>query len=133
MARPHLFDLDGMLLHGTSVPVEISRQLGLEAEMVALDGEIGTQRIRSPEYARRVNALLGAAAKVKIADRLCEKFGVSRAACMVCGDSFSDVELFGAVPVSVAINVDQHVAGLATHWYAGRYLWEACELVRHAR
>lgn len=49
------------------------------------------------------------------------------------GDSFSVVELFGAVPVSVAINVDQHVAALATHSYAGRDLREACELVRHAR
>ncbi|MGW6400120.1 hypothetical protein [Streptomyces sp. NPDC055134] len=115
------------------MPVEISRQLGLEAEMVALDREIGAQRIGPPEYARRVHALLSAAAKVKIADRLCEKFGESRAACIDCGDSFSGVELFGAVPVSVAINVDQHVAGLATHSYAGRDLREAYELVRHAR
>lgn len=58
--------------------------------MVALDREIGAQRIGPPEYARRVHALLSTAAKVKIADRLCEKFGVSRAACMACGDSFSD-------------------------------------------
>jgi phosphoserine phosphatase len=210
MARLHLFDLDGTLLHGTSAPVEISRQLGLEAETVALDREIGARRIGPPEYARRVHALwagltpehvtaafesapwlariretwaeirargeycavvslspsffverltgwgahaaygsrfpavpftepvdpagvLSAAAKVKITDRLCEKFGVSRADCLAYGDSFSDVELFGAVPVSVAINADQHVAALATHSYAGRDLWEAYELVRHAR
>ncbi|MFG2521109.1 HAD family hydrolase [Streptomyces sp. NPDC048527] len=208
MARLHLFDLDGTLLHGTSAPVEISRQLGLEAETVALDREIGAQRIGPPEYARRVHALwagltpdhvtaafegapwltgiretwaeirargescavvslspsffverltgwgahaayssrfpavpfaepvdptgvLSAAAKVKIADRLCERFGVPRADCIAYGDSFSDVELFGAVPVSVAINADQHVAGLATHSYAGRDLREAYELVRH--
>jgi phosphoserine phosphatase len=210
MARLHLFDLDGTLLHGTSAPVEISRQLGLEAETVALDREIGARRIGPPEYARRVRTLwerltpehvtaafegapwltgiretwaairargeycavvslspsffverltgwgahaaygsrfpavpftepvdpsgvLSAAAKVKIADRLCEQFGVSRADCLAYGDSFSDVELFGAVPVSVAINADQHVAALATHSYAGRDLWEAYELVRHAR
>ncbi|MET7663320.1 HAD family hydrolase [Streptomyces sp. NPDC055059] len=212
MARLHLFDLDGTLLHGTSAPVEISRQLGLEAEAetVALDREIGAQRIGPPEYARRVHALwegltpehvtaafegapwltgiretwaairargeycavvslspsffverltgwgahaaygsrfpavpftepvdpagvLSAAAKLKIADRLREQFGVSRADCLAYGDSFSDVELFGAVPVSVAINADQHVVALATHSYAGRDLWEAYELVRHAR
>ncbi|MFF1261392.1 MULTISPECIES: HAD family hydrolase [unclassified Streptomyces] len=210
MARLHLFDLDGTLLHGTSAPVEISRQLGLEAETVALDREIGAQRIGPPEYARRVHALwerltpehvtaafegapwltgiretwaeirargeycavvslspsffverltgwgahaaygsrfpavpftepvdpsgvLSAAAKVKIADRLCEQFGVSRADCLAYGDSLSDVELFGAVPVSIAINADQHVATLATHSYVGRDLWEAYELVRHAR
>ncbi|MFF1686216.1 MULTISPECIES: HAD family hydrolase [unclassified Streptomyces] len=210
MARLHLFDLDGTLLHGTSAPVEISRQLGVEAEAVALDREIGAQRIGPPEYARRVHALwagltpdhvtaafegapwltgiretwaeirargeycavvslspsffverltgwgahaaygsrfpavpfaepvdptglLSAAAKVKIADLLCERFGVPRADCIAYGDSFSDVELFGAVPVSVAINADQHVAGLATHSYAGRDLREAYELVRHTR
>ncbi|MFE4681046.1 HAD family hydrolase [Streptomyces sp. NPDC056721] len=210
MARLHLFDMDGTLLHGTSAPVEISRQLGLEAETVALDREIGAQGIGPPEYARRVHALwegltpehvtaafegapwltgiretwaeirargdycavvslspsffverltgwgahaahgsrfpavpftepvdpagvLSAAAKVKIADRLREQFGVSWADCLAYGDSFSDVELFGAVPVSVAINGDQHVAALATHSYAGRDLWEAYELVRHAR
>lgn len=210
MARLHLFDLDGTLLHGTSAPVEISRQLGLEAETVALDRDIGAQRIGPPEYARRVHALwerltpehvtaafegapwltgiretwaeirargeycavvslspsffverltgwgahaaygsrfpavpftepvdpsgvLSAAAKVKIADRLCEQFGVSRADCLAYGDSLSDVELFGAVPVSIAINADQHVAALATHSYVGRDLWEAYELVRHAR
>ncbi|MFE4256784.1 HAD family hydrolase [Streptomyces sp. NPDC056910] len=212
MARLHLFDLDGTLLHGTSAPVEISRQLGLEAEAetVALDREIGAQRIGPPEYARRMHALwegltpehvtaafegapwltgiretwaeirargeycavvslspsffverltgwgahaaygsrfpavpftepvdpagvLSAATKVKIADRLREQFGVSRADCLAYGDSFSDVELFGAVPVSVAINADQHVAALATHSYVGRDLWEAYEMVRHAR
>ncbi|MFD4711661.1 HAD family hydrolase [Streptomyces sp. NPDC058430] len=210
MARLHLFDLDGTLLHGTSAPVEISRQLGLEAEAVALDREIGAQRIGPPEYARRVHALwerltpehvtaafegapwltgiretwaeirargeycavvslspsffverltgwgahaaygsrfpavpftepvdpsgvLSAAAKVKIADRLCEQFGVSRAECLAYGEALSDVELFGVVPVSIAINADQHVAALATHSYAGRDLWEAYELVRHAR
>ncbi|MFE6757790.1 HAD family hydrolase [Streptomyces sp. NPDC057684] len=210
MARLHLFDLDGTLLHGTSAPVEISRQLGLEAETVALDREIGAQRIGPPEYARRVHALwagltpehvtaafegapwltgiretwaeirargeycavvslspsffverltewgahaaygsrfpavpftepvdpagvLSAVAKVKVADRLCEKFGMSLADCLAYGDSFSDVELFGAVPVSVAINADQHVADLATHSYVGRDLREAYELVRRAR
>jgi phosphoserine phosphatase len=210
MARLHLFDLDGTLLYGTSSPVEISRQLGLEAETVALDQAIATGLIEPPEYAVRVRELwaelteahvtaafesapwlaripdvwaeirengdycavvslspsffverltawgahaaygsrfpavpftepvdpagvLSAAAKVLIADRLCAEFGVTRADCIAYGDSSSDKDLFGAVPVSVAVNADSHLSGLATHSYAGRDLWDAYELVRRAR
>ncbi|WP_329337146.1 HAD-IB family phosphatase [Streptomyces sp. NBC_00663] len=205
MARLHLFDLDGTLLHGTSAPVEISRQLGLEAEAVALDQAISSGLIEPPEYATRVRTLwvdltdahvtaafegapwlarirevwgeirsngdycavvslspsffverlidwgahaaygsrfpavpfnepvdpagvLSAAAKVVIADRLCKEFGVTRADCVAYGDSSSDRDLFGVVPVSVAVNADSHLAGLATHSYAGKDLWGAYEL-----
>jgi phosphoserine phosphatase len=210
MARLHLFDLDGTLLHGSSAPVEISRQLGLEAETIALDQAISAGLIGPPEYAEHVHALwaelteahvaaafegapwlsgirdvwgrireegdycavvslspsffverlthwgahaahgslfpavpfsepvdptgiLSAAAKVQIADRLCEEFGVRRADCVAYGDSLSDRDLFGVVPVSVAVNADRHLAGLATHAYVGRDLRGAYELVRHAR
>ncbi|MFC8368847.1 MULTISPECIES: HAD family phosphatase [unclassified Streptomyces] len=209
MARLHLFDLDGTLLHGTSAPVEISRQLGLEAEAVALDRAISSGLIGPPEYATQVHTLwaglteahvaaafeaapwlarirevwaeltrngdycavvslspsffverltgwgahaaygsrfpavpfmepvdpagvLNAAAKVRIADRLCAEFGVTRADCVAYGDSMSDKDLFGAVPVSVAVNADRHLTGLATHSYTGRDLWEAYELVQAA-
>ncbi len=210
MARLHLFDLDGTLLHGTSAPVEISRQLGLEAEAVALDEAIGAGLIGPPEYATQVRALwadlteahvaaafasapwlsgikdvwarirgsgdycavvslspsffverltawgahaahgsrfpavpftepvdptgiLSAAAKVRIADRLCEEFGVERADCVAYGDSMSDRDLFGVVPVSVAVNADRHLAGLATYSYVGLDLRDAYELVCPAR
>ncbi|MGW1539446.1 HAD family hydrolase [Streptomyces sp. NPDC002309] len=209
MARLHLFDLDGTLLHGSTAPLEISRQLGVEAETVALEQEIAAGLIGPPEYARRVHTLwaglteahvlaafegapwldrirdvwaeirrrgdycavvtlspsffverlmgwgahaahgslfpavpftqpldpagvLSAAGKVLIADRLCRKFGVTRTDCVAYGDSSSDKDLFGVVPVSVAVNADRHLAGLATHSYAGRDLWDAYELVRHA-
>ncbi|UIX32660.1 HAD family hydrolase [Streptomyces sp. GQFP] len=65
--------------------------------------------------------------------RLCERFGLTRADCVAYGDSLSDAELFGAVPVSVAVNADRHLAGLATHTYAGRDLWDAYELMCGAR
>ncbi|MFJ6085524.1 HAD family hydrolase [Streptomyces sp. NPDC092369] len=210
MARLHLFDLDGTLLYGTSAPVEISRQLGLEAETVALDKAISAGLIGPPEYAAHVRelwtdltdahvaaafeqapwlgrirevwaairqegdycavvslspsffverltgwgahaahgslfpavpftqpvdpaGLLSAAAKVEIARRLCEEFGVTSADCVAYGDSFSDKDLFGAVSTSVAVNADLHLSGLATHSYMGMDLWEAYELVRHAR
>lgn len=76
--------------------------------------------------------ILSAAAKVQIADRLCEEFRVKRADCVAYGDSLSDKDLFEAVPVSVAVNADRHLAGLATHSYVGRDLWGAYELVRRA-
>ncbi|MFJ9815975.1 HAD family hydrolase [Streptomyces sp. NPDC101151] len=210
MARLHLFDLDGTLLHGTTAPVEISRQLGREAEAAALDRAIAAGRIGPPEYATQVYDLwaelteahvsaafeaapwltrirevwaeirgagdycavvslspsffverllgwgahaaygsrfpavpftepvdpagvLSAAAKVTIADRLCQEFGVTRANCVAYGDSLSDRDLFAAVPVSVAVNADGHVAGLATYSYTGRDLWDAYELVTRVR
>ncbi|MFF7050945.1 HAD family hydrolase [Streptomyces griseorubiginosus] len=210
MARLHLFDLDGTLLHGTTAPVEISRQLGLEAEAVALDQAIGAGLIGPPEYAQQVYTLwaalteahvaaafesapwlarirevwaeiraqgdycavislspsffverltgwgahaaygsrfpavpfvepvdptgvLSAAAKVLIADRLCAEFGVTRADCIAYGDSSSDRDLFGAVPVSVAVNADHHLSEISTHSYTGTDLWDAYELVRVAR
>ncbi|MGW0992354.1 HAD family hydrolase [Streptomyces sp. NPDC002523] len=206
MARIHLFDLDGTLLHGTTAPVEISRQLGREAETVALDRAIAEGRIGPPEYAAQVYDLwadlteahvraafeaapwlarirevwaeirnrgdycavvslspsffverlldwgvhaaygsrfpavpftepvdpagvLSAPAKVTIADRLCEEFGVARADCVAYGDSLSDMDLFAAVPVSVAVNADAHLTGLATHSYTGQDLWDAYALV----
>ncbi|MFC3573447.1 HAD family hydrolase [Streptomyces yaanensis] len=210
MARLHLFDLDGTLLHGTSAPVEISRQLGLETETVALDRAVAAGHIGPPEYAAQVHALwseltethvaaafaaapwlsrieevwmeirengdycavislspsffverltqwgahaaygsrfpalpfrepvdpagiLSAAAKVRIADRLCAEFGVGRADCVAYGDSTSDKDLFDAVPVSIAVNADRYLAGRATHSYVGRDLWDAYELVRRVR
>ncbi|NLU69553.1 HAD-IB family phosphatase [Streptomyces sp. HNM0574] len=75
--------------------------------------------------------ILSAAAKVKIADELCAAFGVSRADCVAYGDSMSDVALFGAVPVSVAVNADHHVSGLAAYEYRGDDLREAYRLARY--
>ncbi|NUP67509.1 MAG: HAD-IB family phosphatase [Nonomuraea sp.] len=210
MARLHLFDLDGTLLQGTTAPVEISRQLGLEAETVALDEAISAGLLDPSQYAMQVHTLwadltdahvsaafdgapwlarirevwreireageycavvslspsffverltawgahaafgsrfpavpftepvdpagvLNAAAKVEIADRLCREFGATRADCVAYGDSLSDRDLFGAVPVSVAVNADRHVSGLATHSYRGGDLWEAYALVRRTQ
>ncbi|MET8680387.1 haloacid dehalogenase-like hydrolase [Streptomyces sp. NPDC004647] len=77
--------------------------------------------------------ILSAAAKVRIADELCAKFGVGRADCVAYGDSMSDAELFGALPVSVAVNADHHVSGLASYAYTGSDLREVYELIRNRR
>ncbi|NUK24211.1 HAD-IB family phosphatase [Streptomyces lunaelactis] len=74
--------------------------------------------------------ILNAAAKVKIADRLCAEFGVGLDRCVAYGDSMSDAEIFAAVPTTVAMNADHHLSGLATYAYTGGDLREACELVR---
>lgn len=74
--------------------------------------------------------ILNAAAKVKIANRLCEEFGVAKDDCVAYGDSLSDLDLFAAVPVSVAVNADPRLVDLATHSYVGRDLRQAYELVR---
>lgn len=73
--------------------------------------------------------ILSAAAKVKIANRLCAEFGVGLDACVAYGDSMSDAEIFATVPVTVAVNADRHLVGLATHCYTGGDLREAYELV----
>ncbi|MEV6314213.1 haloacid dehalogenase-like hydrolase [Streptomyces sp. NPDC051776] len=75
--------------------------------------------------------ILSATAKVTIADALCERFGVKRADCAAYGDSMSDAELFAAVPVSVAVNADHHVSGLASCAYTGRDLFAAYDLLRN--
>ncbi|NGO77992.1 HAD hydrolase family protein [Streptomyces sp. YC504] len=210
MSRLHLFDLDGTLLHGSAAPVEISRQLGLGAEIAEIERTFVAGRLSPVEYAVRVRELwaqltvadvtaafegapwltgieeawatirargeyvavvslspsffverllgwgahaahgsvfphvpfaspidpagiLDAGGKVKIADALCESFGLARTDCVAYGDSRSDAELFAAVPVSVAVNADHHVAQLATHAYTGRDLREACEIVKPVR
>lgn len=73
-------------------------------------------------------AILDPTSKVRIADELCARFGMTRADCVAYGDSRSDVGLFHAVPVSVAVNADHHVDGLASFRYTGRDLRDAYEL-----
>ncbi|AWZ04087.1 MULTISPECIES: HAD-IB family phosphatase [unclassified Streptomyces] len=205
MTLLHLFDLDGTLMHGTSAPVEISRQLGLSAEIAALELSFAAQETSPHQFALAVRELWtgltpahvraafdgapwltgirevwqeirergdycavvslspsffvelllewGAHAahgsvfpevpftrpvdvagiltperKVMIADRLCERFGVSRADCVAYGDSGTDVALFDVVPLAVAVNARPFLAERATHVYEGRDLREAYQL-----
>ncbi|WP_431043243.1 HAD family hydrolase [Streptomyces sp. P1-3] len=77
--------------------------------------------------------ILDPAAKVRIADELCATFGLTRDDCVAYGDSMSDAELFAALPMSVAVNADHHVRGIASFTYTGRDLREAYELVGNRR
>ncbi|WP_137994536.1 HAD family hydrolase [Streptomyces vilmorinianum] len=74
--------------------------------------------------------ILDAAAKVSIAHRLCAEYGLGLEDCVAYGDSMSDAKLFAAVPVTVAVNADRHLAGLSRHAYTGDDLREAYDLVR---
>ncbi|MGW7105230.1 HAD family hydrolase [Streptomyces xanthophaeus] len=86
-------------------------------------------------FTRPVEAagILTPAAKVTVADRLCEQFGVTRSDCVAYRDSATDMVLFEAVPVSVAVNARPLLTERATHVYEGRDLREAYQLVGVAR
>src|SRR5690349_723676 len=57
MGRLHIFDMDGTLIRGSSCNIELARVLGKVDEFRALDAEFVTQRIDSPEYARRAYSM----------------------------------------------------------------------------
>lgn len=76
-----------------------------------------------------VSGILTPEGKVAVADQLCERFGVTRADCVAYGDSLTDMMLFDAVPVSVAVNARPYLVERATHVYEGRDLRDAYQLV----
>ncbi|MFC9293252.1 HAD family hydrolase [Streptomyces sp. NPDC057011] len=57
MTLLHLFDLDGTLMFGSAAPVEISRQLGLSAEIAELERSFGAQEIGPQEFSVAAHAL----------------------------------------------------------------------------
>ncbi|MFE2875519.1 HAD family hydrolase [Streptomyces roseus] len=57
MSLLHLFDLDGTLMHGSAAPVEISRQLGLSAEIAELERAFAAQRMGPHEFSVAAHAL----------------------------------------------------------------------------
>ncbi|MFE7566475.1 HAD family hydrolase [Streptomyces sp. NPDC057539] len=55
--RLHLFDLDGTLIHGSAAAVEISRQLGVGAEIAELEREFRSLGLTPDEFAVRAREL----------------------------------------------------------------------------
>ncbi|MBH1933220.1 haloacid dehalogenase-like hydrolase [Streptomyces sp. AV19] len=59
MSRLHLFDLDGTLIHGSAAAVEISRQLGVEREIDALERDFAAGRLTPVGFATAACELWG--------------------------------------------------------------------------
>ncbi|WP_329382288.1 HAD-IB family phosphatase [Streptomyces sp. NBC_01351] len=57
MTLLHLFDLDGTLMYGSAAPVEISRQLGVSAEIAALERSFGAGEIGPHQFSVAAHAL----------------------------------------------------------------------------
>ncbi|MFD0267095.1 HAD family hydrolase [Streptomyces sp. NPDC127106] len=57
MTLLHLFDLDGTLMYGSAAPVELSRQLGLGAEIAELERSFGAREIGPQEFSVAAHAL----------------------------------------------------------------------------
>ncbi|MET9319994.1 HAD-IB family phosphatase [Streptomyces sp. NPDC003038] len=57
MTLLHLFDLDGTLMYGSAAPVEISRQLGLSAEIAELERAFGAREIGPQQFSVAAHAL----------------------------------------------------------------------------
>ncbi|MEU7555981.1 HAD-IB family phosphatase [Streptomyces sp. NPDC044571] len=57
MTLLHLFDLDGTLMYGSAAPVEISRQLGLAAEIAELERSFSAREIGPHEFSVAVHRL----------------------------------------------------------------------------
>ncbi|MER6777626.1 MULTISPECIES: haloacid dehalogenase-like hydrolase [unclassified Streptomyces] len=57
MTLLHLFDLDGTLMYGSAAPVEISRQLGLSAEIAELERAFGAQEMGPHEFSVAAHAM----------------------------------------------------------------------------
>jgi phosphoserine phosphatase len=55
--RLHLFDVDGTLIRGSAAAVEISRQLGLSAEITELERQFVTLGLAPDEFAVRAREL----------------------------------------------------------------------------
>ncbi|MET9606428.1 haloacid dehalogenase-like hydrolase [Streptomyces sp. NPDC006512] len=57
MTSLHLFDLDGTLMYGSAAPVEISRQLGVSAEIAELERAFAAREIGPHEFSVAVHEL----------------------------------------------------------------------------
>jgi phosphoserine phosphatase len=68
--------------------------------------------------------------KVQVVEGLLQRYGLDRSRCVAYGDSMSDAPLFRHLQATVAVNADQHLAGLAATEYRGHDLAEAYRLGR---
>ena len=63
--------------------------------------------------------------KPRLMVQLCHRLGIDPANVIAYGDSQSDVPLFEVAAISVAVNADEHVSGVASVSYDGEDLYDA--------
>lgn len=61
--------------------------------------------------------------KLEIANHLLSELGLSHDSCIAYGDSTSDLDLFKALPNTVAVNAKQPIRDLARVCYEGSSIW----------
>jgi len=78
-----------------------------------------------PGNAAGAERLVSAADKLAVTERLLGELRLSRDECVAYGDSGSDLALFEALPLTVAVNAKERIRALARTTYDGSDLWQA--------
>nr|WP_225953755.1 haloacid dehalogenase-like hydrolase [Kibdelosporangium phytohabitans] len=94
--------------------------------------EVVASRFPAPPFAEPIDpaGILTPDDKVTIVEDLRNRYGLPRSRCIAYGDSMSDEPLFRHLDMTVAVNADHHLQGLATTCYQGNNLAEAYDLAR---
>lgn len=89
-------------------------------------------RFPAPPFAAPIDptAILTPLDKVRVVEELRLTYGIDRSRCVAYGDSMTDAPLFRHLDATVAVNADEHLAGLAAVSYRGDDLTEAYALGR---
>ena len=149
MTALHVFDMDGTLLRGTTASLRIASAYGGEAgersTVITMSPDffaahlttwgfdtVTASRFPAPPFAAPVDptAILTPLDKVRVVEELRLTYGIDRSRCVAYGDSMSDAPLFRHLDATVAVNADEHLAGLAAVSYRGDDLTEAYALGR---
>ena len=78
----------------------------------------------TPGNSTGAEQLLTSSDKLKIADELLSKLGLTYDNCVAYGDSLSDLDLFKSIPKTVAMNARKPIRELARVCYEGPSMWD---------
>ncbi|UCM90044.1 HAD family hydrolase [Streptomyces marincola] len=94
--------------------------------------EVVASRFPEPPFAAPLDPahILTPRDKVRVVGELRARHGLSAEQCVAYGDSRSDAPLFRSLRHTVAVNADEHLAGLAALSYRGPSLTEAYAVAR---
>jgi phosphoserine phosphatase len=94
--------------------------------------EVVASRFPPPPFTMPIDptGILTPIDKVHVVEHLRARFALSRSCCVAYGDSMSDAPLFRHLNLTVAVNADEHLNGLAAASYHGDDLTGAYALAR---